>query len=112
MFANGQIWRFTLEDAVDDPVTWIIVIGFYAPLHYLVPQLVAFLTGDESPEERKRLRLALIVECTVVMVLAFGLAIWLVRSSPQLAMLILLASLFSSYLFLVVWRRLRRRAPV
>ncbi|MCB1875074.1 MAG: hypothetical protein KDH88_03785 [Chromatiales bacterium] len=95
---------------MDDPVTWIIVIGFYAPLHYLVPQLVAFLTGNDSPEERKRLRRALLIECTVVMVLAFGLAIWLVHSSPQLAMLILLASLFSSYLFIAIWRRLRRRA--
>jgi hypothetical protein len=33
---------------VDDWIVWLIIIGFYAPLHYLMPALVLFITGNES----------------------------------------------------------------
>lgn len=79
---------------MDDIIVWIIIVGFYAPLHYLVPQLVLFMTGNDTTEQRrKRVRRALI-DSSWSMVLAFALVIPLTRQQLMLpAMLILLLSM-------------------
>lgn len=91
---------------MDDIVVWIIIIGFYAPLHYLLPVMILFITGNEpEPLRRQMIRRALL-DSTVSMVLAFVIVIVLVNlgwMSP--AMLILLLSM--GFPFFRIWRHRR-----
>jgi hypothetical protein len=90
-----------------DTTVWLIALGFYAPLHYLGPGLVALLTGRENPAQRKRLLILLAADCTLSMALAFAVAVWLFPSRPQLAMTILLLSMLAPYLHVAAarWRQ-------
>jgi hypothetical protein len=91
---------------MDDIVVWIIIIGFYAPLHYLVPTLVLFITGGESDQTRRRLIRHALIDSTLSMVIAFAVVIVLVqRDRIPLAMLILLLSML--YPFVGIWRHRR-----
>jgi len=79
---------------MSDITVWIIVIAFYAPLHYLLPLLFLFITGEEPEAVRKRLIRGAVIDATLSMIAAFGIAIALVqlgRIGP--AMLVLLASM-------------------
>ncbi len=40
---------------LDDITAWIIIIGFYAPLHFMLPVLFLFITGTESEALRRTL---------------------------------------------------------
>ena len=91
---------------MDTLVVWIIIIAFYAPLHYLLPVLVLFITGTESDEVRQRLIRRALIDATLSMVVAFVIVIYLVEQgmmSP--AMLILLLSML--YPFIGIWRHRR-----
>lgn len=90
---------------MNDPVVWLIIALFYAPLHYLGPALLVFVRSDAAQRPRL-LRLALL-DCTLTMLASFALAIWLIgqdRITP--AMMALLVSLFLPYVH-VLW--LQRR---
>ena len=63
---------------VNDPVIWIIIIAFYAPLHFMLPVLFLFIVGHESEADRKQLIRNALVDAAASMVVAFGLAIMLV----------------------------------
>ncbi|MCB1800987.1 MAG: hypothetical protein KDI82_04790 [Gammaproteobacteria bacterium] len=79
---------------MDDVIVWIIIVGFYAPLHYLLPQLILFMTGGESPAQRRTRMRRAVIDSTWSMVVAFGLVIALTRQQRMLpAMLILLLSM-------------------
>ena len=86
---------------------WVIAWLFYAPVHYLGPLLVALLSGRETPQARRRLVVAVVVDCSVSMVMAFTVAIWMFSANPQWAMVVLLASLFAPYTHIVFYRRRR-----
>ena len=88
-----------------DTIAWVIALGFYAPFHYLGPLLVSFLSGNDTPVQRKRLVIRILVDCTLSMLVAFALAIWLFDSDRQLAMLILVVSMCIPYLHIVVMRK-------
>lgn len=91
---------------MDDIVAWIIIIGFYAPLHYLLPVLVLFITGHEAETVRRRLIRRALIDSSVSMVGAFAVVILLVqRGSMSVAMLILLLSM--AYPFVSIWRHRR-----
>jgi hypothetical protein len=92
-----------------DTIAWIIAVAFYAPFHYLGPLLVSFLTGTETPPERKRLIIVILIDCTLSMLVAFFLAYWLYKSNLQLAMLMLLLSMCIPYLHIAVMRKFRTR---
>ena len=94
---------------MDDVIVWIIIIGFYAPLHYLVPVLVLFITGQEPEPTRRRLIRNSLIDSTLSMVVAFAIVITLAYSGRMLiAMLILLLSM--GFPFVPIW--LHRREIV
>ena len=88
---------------MDDAIVWIIIIAFYAPLHYLLPVLILFITGNEPEDQRKRLIKGALFDSTLSMVLAFGIVIALVNTGwISIGMLVLLISMF--YPFLRIFR--------
>lgn len=81
---------------MDDIIVWSIIIGFYAPLHYLPPILmILFKTPAET---RKYCLTRALVDCTFSMVLAFGLVYLVGLDNMMLAMTILLVGLFLPYI--------------
>lgn len=91
---------------MDDIVVWIIIAGFYAPLHYLLPVLILFITGNEPEALRRRMIKRALLDSSLSMVLAFGLVIVLVNQGwMSLAMLILLLSMGAP--FFRIWRHRR-----
>lgn len=79
---------------MNEMTIWIIVIAFYAPLHYMIPILVLFITGNESDDVRKQLIHRALIDSTLSMVLAFTIAIALVNMELMIwAMLVLLISM-------------------
>jgi hypothetical protein len=88
---------------MDDIIIWIIIAGFYAPLHYLLPVLVLFITGQESDATRRRLIRNSLIDSTISMVLAFTIVITLATQGLMLpAMLVLLISMPAP--FVRIWR--------
>jgi hypothetical protein len=88
---------------MDDAIAWAIIIAFYAPLHYLLPLLVLFITGNEPAPVRRRLMRWALVDSTLSMVLVFALAIYLtIAGQLSAAMLSLFASLLVP--FIRIWR--------
>ncbi len=82
---------------MDNLVVWLIIIAFYAPLHYLLPVLVLFITGRESEEVRERLIRRALIDSTLSMVGAFAIVIYLTEQEMMsAAMLILLLSMLLS----------------
>jgi hypothetical protein len=91
---------------MNDVTVWIIVIAFYAPLHYLLPVLFLFITGQEAEVVRRRLIKGALLDATLSMVGAFVVAIVLVELGwigP--AMLVLLASMTLPFLRILGHRR-------
>lgn len=97
---------------MSDITVWIIVIAFYAPLHYLLPVLFLFITGEESGTVRKRLIRSAVIDATLSMVAAFVVAIVLVQLGwIGAAMLVLLASMFLPFARILRHRREITAAP-
>ena len=91
---------------MDDIIVWIIIAGFYAPLHYLLPVLVLFITGQETDNTRKRLIRNSLIDSTLSMVIAFGIVITLVtKGQMSTAMAILLVSM--GFPFIRIWQHRR-----
>ena len=94
---------------MDDVIVWIIIAGFYAPLHFLVPALVLFITGTEEEATRWRLMKAAARDSALSMLAAFALVIVLVNiGMMSLAMTVLLLSML--YPFVGIWRHRREIA--
>ena len=94
---------------MDSLITWLIIIAFYAPLHYLLPLLVLFITGRESEVVRRRLMRRAVIDSTLSLVGAFVIVIYFVEQGMMLtAMLILLLSML--YPFIGIWRHRREIA--
>lgn len=83
---------------MDATIVWLIVALFYAPLHFLLPILVVVMTGREEGEARKRRLVATAIDCTLSMVIAFAVVIWLAAERLQVAMFVLLLSMALPYL--------------
>ncbi len=98
---------FACQDRhMDDVVVWIIIAGFYAPLHFLVPLLVLFITGTEEEATRGRLMRAAARDSALSMLAAFAVVILLANIGRiSLAMLVLLLSML--YPFIGIWRHRR-----
>jgi hypothetical protein len=93
---------------MQDPLTWSIFFAFYAPLHFMGPTLVGLLTGAEDRRQRRTLLRGIVIDCSVSLLIAFGAALLLVRSDPQLAMLLVLLAVLAPYSY--IWLHRRRRA--
>jgi len=97
--------------SLTDPVVWLIIALFYAPLHYLLPVLFLFMTGQEDAATRKRLIRRAFINATLSMAAAFALAIWLARQGRLVpAMLVLLATMLVPFVHIFLHRR-ELRAP-
>ena len=87
---------------MDEVIVWLIIVGFYAPLHFLVPVLVLFITGQESEKTRRRLIRNSLVDSSLSMIVAFIIVITLAYDGKMsIAMLILLLSM--GFPFLRIW---------
>lgn len=81
---------------MDNTIVWIIIIGFYAPLHFLPPLLMTlFKTGDT---DRKKALQGTAIDCGISMIVAFILVYLVGLDNMLLAMLILLVAMFLPYL--------------
>jgi len=81
---------------MDNTIVWIIIAGFYAPLHYMPPVLlVLFKTSEDN---RKSELTGALIDCTISMVLAFVLVYLVGLENMLLAMMILLVALFLPYI--------------
>jgi|GEM_PF-1403344 len=79
---------------MNDFIVWIIIIAFYAPLHYSLPVIILFITGEESEDTRKALIRRALIDSTLSMLVAFAIAIVLVNMDMMIwAMLALLLSM-------------------
>ncbi len=79
---------------MNDTIVWIIIIAFYAPLHYVLPVLILFITGNETEAQRKSLIRGAIIDSSLSMLLAFIAAIVLAKMELLIwAMLALLVSM-------------------
>jgi fatty acid desaturase len=91
---------------VDDPVIWIIIIAFYAPLHFMLPVLFLFIVGDETEVVRKQLIRSAVIDAALSMVVAFALAILLVSHSQiALAMVVLVLFMLAPFIRILRNRR-------
>jgi hypothetical protein len=91
---------------MDSLTVWLIIIAFYAPLHYLLPAMFLFITGRESEALRRRLIRRALIDSTLSLVGAFVIVIYLAEQRMMsTAMLILLLSM--PYPFIGIWRHRR-----
>jgi uncharacterized membrane protein YesL len=91
---------------VNDPVIWIIIIAFYAPLHFMLPLLFLFIVGHESETVRKQLIRRALIDAALSMVVAFAVAIMLV-SYEQIALAMVNLMLFMLVPFIRIIRNRR-----
>jgi len=95
---------------MNDIDVWLIGALFYAPIHYLGPLLVIVLNASaDDPLFAARIKLT-VVECTLTMVAAFGLAALLFRNHPGVTTLVLASAMAVPYLHLWVARQRSRIA--
>ena len=93
---------------MDDVIVWVVIVGFYAPLHYLLPVLFLFITGSETEVVRGTLIRRALLDATLSMVAAFAAAIVLAqRRQLFAAMLVLLLLLSMGLPFLRIFRQRR-----
>ncbi len=91
---------------MDDITIWIIIIAFYAPLHYMLPVLILFITGTESDAVRRTLIRRALIDSTLSMVLAFVLIILLVNYGFMAwAMLVMLLSMPMPFIRIIQHRK-------
>lgn len=91
---------------MNDTIVWIIIIAFYAPLHYLLPVLILFITGCESESVRKSLIRWALIDSTLSLLLAFIIAIVLVKLNLMIwAMLTLFISMFVPFIRILRQRK-------
>lgn len=91
---------------LDDLIIWIVIIVFYAPLHFMLPVLFLFIVGEESGIVRKQLIRHALVDAAVSMVVAIGIAIYLVSINQiELAMVMLILFMLVPFVRILKDRR-------
>jgi len=91
---------------VEDPIIWIIIIAFYAPLHFMLPVLFLFIVGDETEKIRKQMIRSALIDAAISMVVAFALAILLVNYSQiAMAMVVLILFMLAPFIRIIINRR-------
>ena len=94
---------------MEDPIIWIIIIAFYAPLHFMLPVLFLFIVGHETESLRKDMIRKALIDAAVSMVVAFAIAIVLVNYEQiALAMVVLILFMLAPFIRIVKHRRLIR----
>lgn len=92
---------------MNDPIVWIIIVVFYAPLHFMLPVLFLFIVGDEVEEVRRQLIRDALIDAALSMVIAFIVAIALVNfDHVALAMITLMLFMLVPFIRIVRHRQL------
>ncbi len=79
---------------MNDTIIWIIIIAFYAPLHFMLPVLIVFITGNESESVRRTMIRRALIDSSISILFAFTVAIILVKMNLLIwGMLALLISM-------------------
>lgn len=92
---------------MNDPIVWIIIVVFYAPLHFMLPVLFLFIVGDEAEEVRRQLIRDALIDAALSMVIAFIVAIALVNfDHVALAMITLMLFMLVPFIRIVRHRQL------
>ena len=91
---------------MEDPVIWIIIIAFYAPLHFMLPVLFLFIVGHETESLRKQMIYSALIDAALSMVVAFAIAILLVNYDHiALAMVVLMLFMLAPFIRIIRNRR-------
>jgi hypothetical protein len=80
-------------------------MGFYAPVHYLGPTLVALMSGSEQSGQRRKLLKRIAVDCTLSMAAAFAIGVPLFNVAPQYAAAIFLLAMTAPYVHIWIFRK-------
>ena len=92
---------------MNDPVTWIIIIVFYAPLHFMLPMLFLFIVGNETETVRKQLIRKALIDAALSMMVAFAVAIVLVNYDLiAMAMVVLIIFMLIPFIRILMNRQL------
>lgn len=95
---------------MNEPIIWIIIVIFYAPLHFMLPVLFLFIVGDELETVRKQLIRNALIDAALSMVVAFALAILLVSYKHiALAMVILILFMLAPFIRIIRNRRVIKK---
>ena len=95
---------------MEDPVIWIIIIAFYAPLHFMLPVLFLFIVGDEAESVRKEMIRRAVIDAAVSMAVAFAIAMLLVNYDQiALAMVVLILFMVTPFIRIIKNRRAMHR---
>lgn len=91
---------------MDELLIGLIVAGFYAPLHFLLPLGFLFITGHEEAEQRRQRMKTTVLDAAWSMLLAFALALALLQSGrPGWAAATLMVSLMLPFARILMGRR-------
>ena len=91
---------------MEDPIIWIIIIAFYAPLHFMLPVLFLFIGGDETEIFRKLMIHSALIDAGISMVVAFAVEIFLVNYAHiALALIVLLLFMLAPFIRIIKNRR-------
>ena len=91
---------------MEDPIIWIIIIAFYAPLHFMLPVLFLFIVGDETETLRKQMIRSALIDAALSMAVAFAIAIVLVNHDHiALAMVVLILFMLAPFIRIIRNRR-------
>lgn len=89
---------------MEQALVWLIIAVFYAPLHFGGPVGVVILIEREALVRRRMIR-NMLLDCSLSMLTAFVLAIWLAKDNLGIAMAIVFFSMLVPYLLLYVHHR-------
>ena len=85
-----------------DPVVWLIIAAFYAPLHFLLPVLFIVITADSR--HRQLLLRHAIIDSALSMLAVFVLAIWLIPEYLMSAMLVMAIGMATPFIRIMLQR--------
>lgn len=92
---------------MNDPIIWIIIVVFYAPLHFMLPVLFLFIVGNEAEVVRRKLIRHALIDAALSMIIAFIIAIVLVNfDHVALAMITLMLFMLVPFIRIVRRRQL------
>ncbi len=92
---------------MNDPIIWIIIVVFYAPLHFMLPVLFLFIVGNEAEVVRRQLIRNALIDAALSMIIAFIIAIVLVNfDNVALAMITLMLFMLVPFIRIVRRRQL------
>ena len=89
---------------MNDPIIWIIIVVFYAPLHFMLPLLFLFIVGDEAEVVRRQLIRNALIDAALSLIIAFIIDIVLVIFD-HVALAIITLMLFMLVPFIRIVRR-------